>query len=126
MSDVFINDIIGKDGVTMILPKADKVIIPIEKLTEYALSPERDPNKAKAFEMALGYDRNNADKLLQNILHNLEKYEAKNKGNYGYGEKYEVVMNINGENGKSAKVLTAWLDDAETGEMRLITLYVDS
>jgi hypothetical protein len=34
-------------------------------------------------------------------------------------------MNIKGENGKIAKVLTAWIDDTSNGEMRLTTMFVD-
>ena len=30
-----------------------------------------------------------------------------------------------GENGKTAKVLTGWIDDAETGQMRLTSVYVN-
>ena len=114
----------GGDSLNM-LPRADKAIIPIRKLVDYALSPSADPDKARAFELALGYNRANADKLIQNIRTGLSEFEAKRKGNQGYGETYEVIMRITGENGKTAKVLTAWIDDAETGEMRLITLHVD-
>jgi hypothetical protein len=108
-----------------ILPRASEAVIPIRKLTEYALSPKNDPDKAMAFELALGYNITNANDLLQNIKCNLHKFEARNKGNKGFGETYEVVMDIIGVNGKTAKVLTAWLDDEDTGEMRLITVYVD-
>ena len=108
-----------------ILPKADKAIISLDKLKKYALSPEADPNKTKAFKLALGYDQTNADKLIKNIRDNLNKFDATQKGNFGYGEKYEVIMILTGENGKTAKVLTAWIDDIETGEMRLITLHID-
>lgn len=38
---------------------------------------------------------------------------------------YEVIMDITGQNGKTAKVLTAWIDDKSNGEMRLITVHVD-
>ena len=38
---------------------------------------------------------------------------------------YEVIMDITGPNGKTAKVLTAWIDDRNNGEMRLTTIHVD-
>ena len=38
---------------------------------------------------------------------------------------YEVIMDIIGPNGKMAKVLTAWSDDKNNGEMRLTTVHVD-
>ena len=34
-------------------------------------------------------------------------------------------MDITGENGKNAKVLTAWIDDKFKNEMRLITVHID-
>ncbi len=63
--------------------------------------------------------------LIDNIKANVGKYQAKPKGNRGYGELYEVTMVLVGHNGKSAMVLTGWLDDAKTGEIRLVTAHVD-
>ena len=39
--------------------------------------------------------------------------------------RYEVIMTLKGVNGKTANVLTAWIDDAEADEMRLISAYID-
>ena len=65
-------------------------------------------------------------KPIQNIQKNISKYQAIEKPDNGYGKRYEVVMNLKGPNGKEAKVLTAWIDDKENGEMRLTSVYVDS
>jgi len=107
------------------LPKVDKAFIPIEKLTKYALNPDCDQDKVIAFELALGYKLDNYEELRQNIYKNLKNYEALPKGHNGFGEIYEVTMNLIGANGKTAKVLTVWIDDDETGEMRLVTLHID-
>jgi hypothetical protein len=108
-----------------ILPNADKAVIPARKFTEYALSFEKDPDKAWAFQAALGYNRDNAGKLTDNIRRNITMFPAKHKGSNAYGELYEVIMELTGENGKKAKVLTAWLDDKAKNELRLISAYVD-
>lgn len=50
----------------MVLPNYDKAVIPIEKFTQYAPNPEKDKNKAEAFEKALGYNLNNAEGLIKN------------------------------------------------------------
>ena len=119
-------DIMKSGGETMeILPNADKAVIPMEKFTQYALNPARQPNKAIAFELALGYNQDNAQKLIDNIKANITKFPAKNKGNKGYGEIYEIIMDLIGENGKIAKVATGWLNDISNGEMRLTSAYVD-
>ena len=106
------------------LPNADNVIIPIEKLTNYSLDFDKDPNKAIAFKLALGYTKNDADKLIENICQSINKYNAVSKGNNGYGELYEVVMNITGENGKTANVLTSWIIENGLKVPRLTNVYV--
>ena len=107
------------------MPRADEEVIPIEKFTRYALDPEKDADKAIAFDHALGYNKNNVSKLIEQIYGNLSKFPAKEKSDLGYGMRYEVVMDIVGANGKTAKVLTEWIDDVSNGEMRLTTVHVD-
>jgi len=108
-----------------VLPNAEKAVIPLRKFMEYALNPEKDPNKAEAFRLALGYKMSNAHKLIQNIKDNIDKFECTEKADLGHGKRYEVIMELRGENGKTANVLTAWIDDSESGEIRLINAYVD-
>lgn len=107
------------------LPKYQFATINEEKLTHYALNLQKAPDKAKAFRDALGYTQNNFQELIAQIYENLPNFPAKEKGNRGWGMTYEVIMELKGPNGKVAKVLTAWIDDEKTGEMRLTTLHVD-
>ena len=107
------------------LPRSEEAVIPRSKLTEYALNPEKDADKAAAFKAALGYTSGNVDELIQQIYDKLPEYEAVEKGDRGWGMTYEVIMDIIGPNGKTAKVLTAWIDDRSNGEMRLTTIHVD-
>ena len=108
-----------------ILPNFDKIVIPIEKFTKYALNEDNSPNKAVAFDLALGYNITNAELLIENIRNNITKFPAKARGNKGYGAIYEVAMILTGVNGRTAKVLTGWIDDDSSGEMRLVSAYVD-
>jgi hypothetical protein len=118
-------DIIGSRGDNMkILPRADEVIIPLDKFTKYALNPKNSRGKYAAFKDALGYDLNNAALLMENIRSNLTRFPAEYKGNKGYGDTYSVLMKLTGENGKTANVITAWIDDTTTDEMRLTSAYV--
>lgn len=107
------------------LPRYIEAVIPKEKFVGYALNPQKDPNKARAFKEALGYTQENAEELMQQIREKLSEYKAEEKGDRGYGMTYEVIMDITGPNKKTAKVLTAWIDDKDTGEMRLTTVHVD-
>jgi len=108
-----------------ILPNLDKIVIPVEKFTKYSLSPDGDFDKHVAFERALGYNLNNYQHLIDNIRMNVTMYPAWPKEDLGHGQRYEVIMDLVGPNGKTASVLTAWIDDKTTGEMRLINAYVD-
>jgi len=107
-----------------ILPNAEKAVIPIEKFTQYALDPIKEPNKAMAFQRALGYNKSNADELAFNIYKNLPLHNAVEKGDKGFGMQYEVVMNLTGANNKSANVLTSWINDNQKNEMRLTSAYI--
>lgn len=107
------------------LPRYKEAVIPKSKFTQYALNPDKDPDKAKAFEKALGYTVDNADELISQIYDKISEYNAKEKPDNGWGKRYEVIMDIVGPNGKTAKVLTAWIDDKNTGEIRLTSVYVD-
>ena len=108
-----------------ILPRTNEAFIPIDRLLKYALNPEVDYNKAIAFENALGYNLDNAEELIEQVKKELFTSHAKRKDDFGYGTRYEVIMDITGRNGKTAKVLTSWIDDIKTGEMRLTTIHVD-
>ncbi|MCL2633328.1 MAG: hypothetical protein FWD34_02315 [Oscillospiraceae bacterium] len=106
-----------------ILPNADKAVIPVRKFTEYALHPVKGKGKAYAFEQALGYDLTNYNILIKNIKDSLIKFKATSKGDNGFGIKYEVLMILRGENGKSANVLTSWIVE-HNGETRLTSAYI--
>ena len=106
------------------LPKYRHAVIPIEKFLQYALDPIRGKGKAVAFEKALGYNTKNAEKLIENIRAHLGDYDAREKGDKGYGMTYEVLMELTGENGKKAYVLTAWIYDARTDGPRLTSAYI--
>lgn len=113
-----------KEKNSIILPKAGEVVIDKRKFTEYSLNPEKSPDKAKAFKLALGYDLSNWKELDRQIKEAIKKYPAKEKGPTQYGERYEVIVKITGPNGKSANVATGWILDAKTGEMRLTSAYI--
>lgn len=96
--------------------------IPKSKFTDYALNPEKDPDKARVFESALGYNKDNCDQLIKDIEKHADIDKMIEKGDNGYGMRYEQIMRINGPNKKEANVLTAWIDDHK--ELRLTSVYV--
>jgi hypothetical protein len=108
------------------LKNCDKANIPIEKLVNYALSPNSidGKNKAKVFESVLGFTQKNAELLKQQILQNLSKYKAETGSLDKYGQRYAVDMLIKGPNGKTATVRTGWIIDQGSDIPRLTTVFV--
>lgn len=111
-------------GIINVLPGIEDLVMPKEKFTEYALNPEKEPDKAKAYESALGYNLSNFEKLIENITENVNKFEAIEKPDNSYGKRYSVLMDLKGENNKTASVMTVWIVDNKTGKTRLISHYV--
>lgn len=102
--------------------KANNFSIPRNKFTDYALNPEKAPDKARAFESALGYNKDNCDKLIRDIDAHVDVHKLVEKGDNGYGMRYEQIIRLKGPNEKEANVLTAWIDNR--GELRLTSVYV--
>ncbi len=95
-----------------------------EKFTKYALDPIKAPDKARAFKEALGYTIENYEDLISNIQNNFDELLLKLKSSDKYGDRYELVMNLKGANGKSANVCTAWIKENADSEPRLTSAYV--
>ena len=102
--------------------KTNNFSIPRNKFTDYALNPEKAPDKARAFESALGYNKDNCDKLIRDIDAHVDVHKLVEKGDNGYGMRYEQIIRLKGPNEKEANVLTAWIDNH--GELRLTSVYV--
>lgn len=96
--------------------------MPEEKFTEYALNAAKAPDKARAFKEALGYDVNNYKDLIENINNHIDETKFVPKNDAGYGMRYEYVVELKGPNGKTANVLTAWIQDGD--DKRLTSVYV--
>lgn len=97
-------------------------IMPDEKFSAYALNPIKEPDKAKAFEKALGYTLDNYQDLKAQIMELANESKFIEKGDNGHGMRYEYIMEVTGANGKKANVLTAWIQDGE--DKRLTSVYV--
>ena len=101
-----------------------KAVFLAEKLTQYALNPLKDKHKAAAFRLALGYQLQDADELMRNVAAHINKFTAVEKPDNGYGKRFQILMELTGKNGKTAKVMTAWIQDKDTKVIRLTSIYV--
>lgn len=93
-----------------------------DKFTEYALNPMKSPEKAMAFEKALGYTIEDSDVLADQIKTAFDPNKLIKKGDSGYGMKYEQIMSIKGKKEKKANVMTAWIQEKNC--IRLISVYI--
>lgn len=101
---------------------AKNFAIPKKKFTDYALNPEKAPDKARAFASALGYNKDNCEQLIKDIEKCADIEKMIEKGDGGYGMRYEQIIRLTGPNEKEANVLTAWISDGE--DLRLTSVYV--
>ena len=110
-----------------ILPNADKAVIPVEKFTKYALDLESVDGKHKAvvFRDVLGYTVSNASVLVAKIKEGVLNSPATFRGASEFGDSYEIIMDIEGANGRTAKVVTGWMIDKNKDYPRLVTAYVE-
>ena len=115
-SDAAISDII--------LSKLGIVVMDSRKFTEYALNPAKDPDKAKAFMLALGYDLSNWQELEEKVAAAIKTSRARQKRETEYGIQYESILQITGANGKTANVTTGWIKSEDSEEVRMTTVYV--
>ena len=91
-----------------------------KKLSDYLLNPDHPfgGSKAKWFRSALGFTRDNADKLAKQIV--FDPSVAAETSVTPYGTKFNQVISIVGENDKIIDVGFTWIRNND-GVIRLVT-----
>lgn len=107
------------------LPGFEKAVIPIEKLRDYALSPQHryGKNKARVFKAVLGINSKDADWLSNQILSQLHNFNAALLRVDEYGKRYTVDLKIRNFNNE-AWVRTGWIILRGTDYPRLTTCFI--
>lgn len=85
-------------------------------------SPNATAQKANTFKEALGYTKNNYKSLIKNINDHFDADKLEERGDNGYGMRYQQIMKLKGPNNKEANVLTAWIEDDSS--LKLTSVYV--
>jgi hypothetical protein len=118
---------------TNALPNYHNAVIPPDKLKKYALDPRHvarvfggrnGSDKARVFKAALGFELDNWEILRDRILGELPYHEAVLGDEDEYGQRYNVILPIEGANGKTVAVITAWIIEPDKDYARLISAYV--
>lgn len=115
----------GAESYERVMKAVEGYAIAPSKLERYALSPDGDADKARAFAGYLGYTAEDAAEVAARVY----AYVADNQPDFRtedkYGERFTTSMVMDGRGGKSARVKVGWIKDVKTGKLRLTTIYVD-
>jgi hypothetical protein len=110
------------------LPRAREATIPTAKLASYALDPahERGRHKARMFASAsaLGITVSDWRYLHDQILAQLPEGEVRSTHITPFGIAYEVIVMIDGLDGRTVPVVTTWMVAPDTPP-RLTSTWVD-
>lgn len=95
-----------------------------EKFTKYLFNPDNPQGWAKgaAFSSRLGYTAENYADLRREIISGARRYPAVNKGDNGFGVRYEQKMVLYGKTGNPANVTVGWI--YKDGVARMTTAYI--
>ena len=110
----------------MRLPGAERATIPTDKLVGYALNQDHPVgrHKARVFASALGINTRDWRYLHDQILAALPDAPVRSTRITPFGVTYEVVVSIDGLNGATLPVVTAWLITGDAPP-RLVTTWLD-
>ncbi|MBX3267452.1 MAG: hypothetical protein KF831_12180 [Acidobacteria bacterium] len=109
----------------MRIPKADKAVVEMRKLTDYCLdlSSEVGGHKARVFASALGLRKEDAFKLSALLKIAVRENEAELGRADEFGQRYIVDFEaMNGD--KNAMVRSVWISEADGKPPRLVTCFV--
>ena len=110
------------------LPRAKQAVIPAAKLRDYALNPEHATgrHKARMFAAELGIHQKHWEYLSDQIAQRVTSTSVSRIDVDAYGTRYEVVVSIDGLNGATVPVVSAWFVPHEPPDNppRLVSTYV--
>jgi hypothetical protein len=108
----------------MVLPNSETAYVPIEKLTQYLLSPLHSVGKHKTRVLrSVGFDETNIA-LLENELLRLAKNEnVLQMIETNYGMKYVLDGTISTPKGTTLNLKTIWIIEHGKTSPRFVTLY---
>jgi hypothetical protein len=108
------------------LPRAGEARIATDKLVAYALDPshERGQHKARVFASALGITAKDWRYLHDQILAALPRAPVRGTRITPFGVTYEIVVMVDGLNGRTAPVVTTWMVERDAPP-RLTSTWVD-
>ena len=111
------------------MPNHEEALTPSVKFLQYSLNPD-NPNargKAEAYQKGLGYNRENANSLIEQISNAVTSGAVKpyDISESPYGTKYKYRIPVTGPNGKTKNVIAVYQLDKGSSIPRMITNYLE-
>lgn len=108
------------------LPNWDNVEIPEAKLTKYLFNSNSEAGypKGQLITKKLGIDINNYGELSNIIEKSVKKYPVINKGDSGYGNKYQQDIIVYNKAKEPFNMRVAWIDKNNKGTMLMTTAFM--
>lgn len=111
------------------MPNYSKASTPMEKFTKYSLDygNKNAAGKAEAYEKGLGFTKDNAEGL-KNQIHSAVtqgKVKPYDVSESEYGTKYKYRIPVTGPNGKTKNVIAVYQINKSSHIPRLITNYLE-
>ena len=109
------------------LPNADRATVDEDKLSGYALNREHPlgRHKARVFQSALGIGQDDWEYLRDQFLAAIPSATVATVRVTSFGTLYEVPMLIEGLNGETHEVTTAWFVANDDDRPKLVSTYVN-
>lgn len=96
-------------------------LIPADKLSRYLLMPRDEDDKSRFLAQA-GFTENNPEVLDAALRELIAAEEAISDRRDEYGVFYQVRGQLHGPDNQNLAVITIWLQEAQSGQYRFITL----
>ena len=99
-----------------------KIVIDKEKIIEYLLKPRQRNDKSK-FLNKLGFYEENWQFLKEAILKLYSQNDTESTEANQYGITYKVCGFLEGLNGSQLDIITIWINNYSSNELRFVTLF---
>jgi len=102
----------------------DNSIISREKITNYLLKWQSDNDKSR-FVGRAGYSPDNWQRLLEDIRNQILPLEAELVRKTAYGDLFQIRGKLVGPSGVSLRIVTIWMKESRSQQIKFITLFPD-
>lgn len=110
----------------MTIPNAQSAFVPTDKLGDYLLNVAHPVGGPKArWLMSLGYHPDRPDQLAEDLMELVGTSSDHVDESTRFGVKYIVRGQLDSPSGTRVNVVTVWIVESDSADLRLVTVYPD-